>query len=499
MDGINYQLRHILHDITHSTDFFGYYRLNLYDAQCPILEGNMDAMCGNRACAVDHLDESEVPEIWRASSLGRLSGPTVPHPSGLSKQQLADKKKAPATPLGGAFGSNTAEMCVFVPDDIDLDRDYCIPEDFARDEGCVYVSLTANPERFTGYAGPHAHRVWQEIYRKNCFSMYDPNATFHDDLAMVGHAANDLGAIVVSHPRFDRPEEDSELELLEDICLEKRIFWRVISGMHASISSHLCWDYLNQTTGQWAPNLDCYVDRLGQHPERVENIYFNYLLLLRAISKLSRSFLPSYTYCLGDPTQDAITQEKVLELTSAIGRIPQTFDESLMFDPLADPGANVLKDEFRARFRNVSSVMDCVGCDKCRLWGKVQVAGYGAALKVLFEDDADEPVLLRKPELVALVNTFDRLSHSIYAIGKFERMLKDRSKPKMPPKVPVYTTPTFRDSFEHELAAVWGAFCFIIHSYIVLPSRLWHIALYNFNRIWDHFVLGTKSSIRLEL
>jgi len=31
--------------------------------------------------------------------------------------------------------------------------------------------------------------------------------------------------------------------------------------------------------------------------------------------------------------------------------------------------------------------MDCVGCDKCRLWGKVQVTGLAAAMKVLFEMD----------------------------------------------------------------------------------------------------------------
>ena len=30
--------------------------------------------------------------------------------------------------------------------------------------------------------------------------------------------------------------------------------------------------------------------------------------------------------------------------------------------------------------------MDCVGCDKCRLWGKVQTHGMGTALKILFAD-----------------------------------------------------------------------------------------------------------------
>jgi hypothetical protein len=36
----------------------------------------------------------------------------------------------------------------------------------------------------------------------------------------------------------------------------------------------------------------------------------------------------------------------------------------------------------RAHFRNISSVMDCVGCEKCRLWGKLQTLGLGTALKV---------------------------------------------------------------------------------------------------------------------
>jgi len=46
-----------------------------------------------------------------------------------------------------------------------------------------------------------------------------------------------------------------------------------------------------------------------------------------------------------------------------------------------------VKEEFKNHFRNVSQIMDCVGCDKCRLWGKVQISGLGTALKVLFELD----------------------------------------------------------------------------------------------------------------
>ena len=45
----------------------------------------------------------------------------------------------------------------------------------------------------------------------------------------------------------------------------------------------------------------------------------------------------------------------------------------------------LLKEQFKSHFRNVSRIMDCVGCDKCRLWGKLQVSGLGTALKILFE------------------------------------------------------------------------------------------------------------------
>jgi len=62
-------------------------------------------------------------------------------------------------------------------------------------------------------------------------------------------------------------------------------------------------------------------------------------------------------------------------------RSPAIFDEKAMF---VGPGAQALKMEFRDHFRNITKIMDCVGCEKCRLWGKVQTSGLGTALKVLF-------------------------------------------------------------------------------------------------------------------
>jgi hypothetical protein len=63
--------------------------------------------------------------------------------------------------------------------------------------------------------------------------------------------------------------------------------------------------------------------------------------------------------------------------------------------------------------------MDCVGCDKCRLWGKVQTLALGTALKILFSGksfginstvDANSKVnfQLSRSEIVALFNGFAR-------------------------------------------------------------------------------------------
>lgn len=44
---------------------------------------------------------------------------------------------------------------------------FCILDD--NQEGSEYVDLLLNPERYTGYKGESAHRIWRNIYQENCF------------------------------------------------------------------------------------------------------------------------------------------------------------------------------------------------------------------------------------------------------------------------------------------------------------------------------------------
>lgn len=108
------------------------------------------------------------------------------------------------------------------------------------------------------------------------------------------------------------------------------------------------------------------------------------------------------------------------------------FDEARMFSAVGDGGASLdvfatseleqylayqrakeLKYEFQSRFRNISRIMDCVGCEKCRLWGKLQVLGLGTALKILMSDDEAGGFSLQRNEVIALLNTLGQLSTSV--------------------------------------------------------------------------------------
>ncbi|KAI9687045.1 MAG: endoplasmic oxidoreductin-1 [Bathelium mastoideum] len=540
LDQLNNELQPLIHSLTHETDFFSYYRLNLYNKKCPFWSDE-SGMCGNIACAVNTIDdEQDIPPIWRAEELGKLEGPRAEHPG--KKQQQERQQR----PLQGSLGEDVGESCVVEYDDECDERDYCVPEDESAAAKGDYVSLVDNPERFTGYSGPSAHQVWEAIYRENCFSRTSDEASsssfssgklgpsLSNNNPLMGNqaqAAQDFRSVLRSHglqqaQAAHGPNSPAALDdgfdiaaaTAEEQCLEKRVFHRVISGMHASISAHLCHAYLNQFTGTWGPNVTCYESRLHAHPERVANLYFNYALVLRALGKL-RPHLPRYTFCTGDPILDSQTKARITHLVHAIpdGK-ERVFDERTMFLPGAavdGVAAAQLKEDFKQRFRNVSRVMDCVGCDKCRLWGKLQTSGLGTALKVLFEfsDDEDvkgaaadvEPPLLRRTELVALVNTADRISASLSAVAEFEAMIEKRDREGQEVEEQVVErvdekaghlereeddgldegseeNKTRRESEEEEASVseifweewrrVWRALGFVLQSWVELPGKL---------------------------
>ncbi|KAF5094010.1 hypothetical protein D0Z00_003743 [Geotrichum galactomycetum] len=460
VENTNHRVRPLVADLV-NTDFFKYYYLDLFGDNCPIADDS--ATCGNRACAVDTVDnESDLPEIWRASYLGKFAKNSF-----ATETNIDDDVELSCVTNGNdgvLFDSGP------IPNKISKDctnKNYCTPEDDRVGSDGVYVSLPDNPERYTGYSGPHANMIWESVYNENCFG-YAGETT--SDSSLEGNA-NDV-----------------------NVCIEQRLFYRLISGMHSSVSTHLCYSYLNTTTGVWGPNVDCFMSRVGNHPERLTNLYFNYALVSRAIAKL-RNYIDDLQFCPESTGYDQATRKQVLQLARSANAGPHIFNETLVF---STPEALLLKEEFRNRFNKVNNLMDCVGCDRCRLWGKIQAAGYGTALKIVFElsenaiEDPQSRELmtgLRRSELVSLVNTFDRLSKSIEAVEYFRSLVKTQLE-----ETYYSTRPQKRENkkrkgeFEREMGNVLDAVRFVLRSYIDFPKNLWYLFLKNAIVYWNQLI-----------
>ena len=86
----------------------------------------------------------------------------------------------------------------------------------------------------------------------------------------------------------------------------------------------------------WGPNKEMFLERFdpdttnGQGPYWLKNLYFVYLLELRALDKAA-SYLNQQTFFTGRQTEDKETLIAVRELLNLISSFPDHFDETSMF------------------------------------------------------------------------------------------------------------------------------------------------------------------------
>jgi len=266
----------------------------------------------------------------------------------------------------------------------------------SEDTGVV-VNLRLNPESYTGYNGESAAKVWSAIHSTNCFQ---PSSTS-----------------IINETGHNRDQDPTYCAL----PAEQRLYNRLISGLHSSISLHISHTYcleLDQNQigecKRWGKNSQIAHDRVLNHPDRIENLYVAFALLLRAVVKAG----PAVTSAVpkDDPFfSDSLstwTDTLLPELINMAHDCPNTFNEH---DLLLDPDIKYKKVELQRRFNELQKIIQCVGCDRCKLWGTLQTLGIGTALRILFsnDDDIEDTLQLSRQEAVALVHTLERLSSSL--------------------------------------------------------------------------------------
>ncbi|KAL0310532.1 UNVERIFIED_CONTAM: Endoplasmic reticulum oxidoreductin-2 [Sesamum angustifolium] len=163
----------------------------------------------------------------------------------------------------------------------------------------TYVNLQLNPERYTGYSGPSARRIWDVVYLENCQKL-DPSGE----------------------------------------CQERRILYKLISGLHSSISVHIAAEYLlDEKTNTWGQNLSLLYDRVLKYPDRVRNLYFAFLFVLRSVTKAA-DYLGQADYDTDNPVEDLNTQllmKKLLYDHKLQTACPKPFDEAKLWKGQSGP------------------------------------------------------------------------------------------------------------------------------------------------------------------
>ncbi|XP_046887492.1 ERO1-like protein alpha isoform X2 [Hypomesus transpacificus] len=393
------------------SDYFRFYKVNL-NKPCPFWRD--DSQCGHKDCAVKLCTPNEVPEGIKTHSHNKYTADANNH--------LQDcEQTLQLGAVDGSLSDKTRRAVVEWGKHDDEEESFCVADDEESPDS-QYVDLLLNPERFTGYKGPEAWQIWNSIYEENCFKPYT-----------VKRPLNPLASY--SGKTF--------YSWLEDQCVEKRAFYRLVSGLHASINIHLSARYLiddNWFQRKWGHNISEFQQRFdaeltsGEGPKRLRNLYFLYLIELRALAKVLPFFQrPYFQLYTGQPAQDRQHKSLLLELLQVAKSFPLHFDEMSLFTGDKKEAAR-LKEDFKLTFRNISRIMDCVGCFKCRLWGKLQTQGLGTALKILFSERQIEELpksggrpsfQLSRQEIVSLFNAIGRISTSIRELENFRNLLTD--------------------------------------------------------------------------
>ncbi|CCD16961.1 unnamed protein product [Trypanosoma congolense IL3000] len=340
--------------------YFRYFRVNL-EKSCPYWEAQATCSCESRNCQVCTCDERNLPESLKYPfDMSDLSS---------ANHHLLDGKRS----LTGTEDEGSKE---------------------SSDNDITYVDLIRNPEANTGYSGPMAARVWKAIYDEN---------------SGVGIPLKDGAGGTANHR-------------------EKELFRRLLSGLHFSITMHVAAFFYNDTAGDsplralgvinnpnisFYPNCEMY-KRISKNDAFVNNLYILYQFILRAVAKVKHGLLSDLDSFNSGLNGIATEEDKRLhgELRELLGGTffqAPTFDETKFFET---PDARLLVPRMMRMMHNITTLMDCVTCEKCRAWGKLETKGLATALNVVMHPSADK-IVLNRGEKVTLINLARQLAISV--------------------------------------------------------------------------------------
>jgi hypothetical protein len=242
-----------------------------------------------------------------------------------------------------------------------------------------YYDSVAFPESYTGFDGSE---VWNFIHERICFSEYDGDHWKADFNKAVSGLHSMISAQVTRGIR-DKIERGEDFSSVEVWTNPKEEFQRRLG-----------------------PN--------GETPLAIENLYFVFMLLLKAVSK-ARGRL------LADCDSGKIDAEAAAELRAVLAfplldnKSVGAASQKLHDHAVKDSDSVGALWEARMRSRDLLRIMNCVQCNKCRLHGKISMMGLATAFQLLVgtKGEGGDVTRVHRVELAALMTTLRKCSTAI--------------------------------------------------------------------------------------
>ena len=149
--------------------------------------------------------------------------------------------------------------------------------------------------------------------------------------------------------------------------------------------------------------------------------------MLKAVNK-AIPYLLEYDYSSGNKTEDQMTLKIIKEIfryeLQNIDSIEDCFKETYEYFEDNFISSNKIS-KLIIRFRNISSIIDCVTCSKCRMHAKLEVFGIATMLKIMFASSTEElKKSMSRNELVSFINLFAKLSKSVNNVYEIDMGIK---------------------------------------------------------------------------
>ena len=83
-----------------------------------------------------------------------------------------------------------------------------------------------------------------------------------------------------------------------DACSEHNILFKFMSGLHASVNTHISEGFWDEKDEKLTHNTTYFLNSVGDHEDRIKNLHLTYAAVTQAI-KLMEPFLLTHTYSTG--------------------------------------------------------------------------------------------------------------------------------------------------------------------------------------------------------